>query len=494
MQMFGMAARPDQDITHENYCEKLAKSFVAMIIGVVLVFGGLGLAGWNEYRSVATEQTLNAASEALISVPCAPYLATNNGVLVHVSCNVTGAKTFSDAPFLGTTQQKPSVRLVSDVQIYQWVETSRSESKKDSVGGGTTTTTTYSYNRQWQSTYEGNNWKKPEVCRSSNGGLPCNNINPTTEAGWDTRMQLGRTTLGRADVKLGMFDVPDDMIDSFGNPEVLQVTCGGANSNNTLNACPATAGPGREYLYAKFGNGGPTEENYNTRIKYTQYTASEGTVLAAQKAPSSRAMEPSFSPWVGPYDKDYNIYMIATGRLTPEQMIQKGRDENAELTWLLRLISWILVLIGLQLFTAPLTVVGDIIPCIGPMLSDLVGCFLCCFNCLITTFCWLLVVGCTWVAYRPAVGIPLIILAIAAFIGVLVFRYLKDKRGTDAALSAPQEMYQMQSLEQNQFGGDAPMAMPAPGPQKMEPGGHCSQCGSADRGGGRFCGQCGAES
>ena len=74
---------------------------------------------------------------------------------------------------------------------------------------------------------------------------------------------------------------------------------------------------------------------------------------------------------------------------------------------------------GVQMITAPISIVPDIIPLCGPMVGDLVGCVLCCFNCCLGCCCWTAIVGIIWVMYRPMIGIPLLCCCVVAGIPCL---------------------------------------------------------------------------
>jgi hypothetical protein len=66
-------------------------------------------------------------------------------------------------------------------------------------------------------------------------------------------------------------------------------------------------------------------------------------------------------------------FRVCPGKKTVDDMFTMLEDENRVITWILRAISLVLTIVGLQLITAPLTVVADIIPLIGPAISGIIG-------------------------------------------------------------------------------------------------------------------------
>ena len=100
------------------------------------------------------------------------------------------------------------------------------------------------------------------------------------------------------------------------------------------------------------------------------------------------------------------------------------------LTWLLRGGGLLACIIGFFLLLRPLAVVGDVIPFIGSIVglgAGIVAFFLGLASSL-------LVVGLAWVYYRPLIGVPLLLCAIAALAAMLkMARKRAPAAGTPAA-------------------------------------------------------------
>ena len=126
-----------------------------------------------------------------------------------------------------------------------------------------------------------------------------------------------------------------------------------------------------------------------------------------------------------------SIYDVTAGAKTAEEMFDAAEASNEALTWILRVITLIGVVMSLQMVTAPIAIAPDIIPFCGPMIGDMVGCLLCCFNCCLGCCCWTFIAGIVWVLYRPIVGIPLLVVCMLAAAGMYFFSASKDQ-GKDA--------------------------------------------------------------
>ena len=125
-----------------------------------------------------------------------------------------------------------------------------------------------------------------------------------------------------------------------------------------------------------------------------------------------------------------SVYEATARSKSAEEMFDDAEASNEALTWILRILTLGGVVMSLQMVTAPISIAPDIIPFCGPMIGDMVGCLLCCFNCCLGCCCWTFIAGIVWVAYRPMVGIPLLVACLLAAAGMFFFSSSK-KKGKD---------------------------------------------------------------
>jgi sorbitol-specific phosphotransferase system component IIBC len=106
------------------------------------------------------------------------------------------------------------------------------------------------------------------------------------------------------------------------------------------------------------------------------------------------------------------IELLKIGTFSAPVMFQQEQEGNAVLTWILRLAGFVMMLVGLMLVTNVVSVVASVIPFLGNIVGAGVGLLALAVALPLT----LVTIALAWVAYRPLIGIPLILVA-----GALVF-------------------------------------------------------------------------
>jgi len=116
------------------------------------------------------------------------------------------------------------------------------------------------------------------------------------------------------------------------------------------------------------------------------------------------------------------FYQIKNGSATANEMFTDAQRSNAIMTWILRGIGTLLVMIGLGLIFAPLSVLADVIPFLGNIIGAGTG-----FIAILLGLAWsFVVIAVAWVVYRPLIGISLLVAAIALII--LLYKHGHKKR------------------------------------------------------------------
>eukprot|EP00933_Yihiella_yeosuensis_P032183 TRINITY_DN25764_c0_g1_i1.p1 TRINITY_DN25764_c0_g1~~TRINITY_DN25764_c0_g1_i1.p1 ORF type:complete len:471 (-),score=60.20 TRINITY_DN25764_c0_g1_i1:62-1294(-) len=144
------------------------------------------------------------------------------------------------------------------------------------------------------------------------------------------------------------------------------------------------------------------------------------------------------------------------GRLTKGEIIEKKHSDNDAMVMILRLVGVVLMFLGLQLFTGPISLMPSIIPCCGEALSDIIGCALCCLNSLIAMSLSILVIAIAWLLARPLFGIMLLAVAAGFMAAARYFFNVGGKKGARAPhIQDPEAGQELQ----RPF-GEIPMATP----------------------------------
>ena len=100
---------------------------------------------------------------------------------------------------------------------------------------------------------------------------------------------------------------------------------------------------------------------------------------------------------------------LRMGELSIEGVIAAERSDLKILTWILRLVGLILMVIGFAMIFKPLAVVSSFLPFLGDIVAA--GTFV--MAILISLGLSLTTIAVAWVFYRPLVGIPLLLVAVA---------------------------------------------------------------------------------
>ena len=99
-------------------------------------------------------------------------------------------------------------------------------------------------------------------------------------------------------------------------------------------------------------------------------------------------------------------------------MIKNLHSENAKMTSLLRLVAWVMMVLGLYLLFSPVITLLKFIPLVGWLLGGIVAIAAGIFAAVIGTILHLLTMAIAWIFYRPLFGISLLF-CVAILITVL---------------------------------------------------------------------------
>ena len=140
----------------------------------------------------------------------------------------------------------------------------------------------------------------------------------------------------------------------------------------------------------------------------------------------ARQIGDTFEPWQS--STGSTIERLMPGTVSPENMIGAMESENATLTWILRGVGFVLMALGIGLVFGPLAVLADVLPFLGDLLRMGVGLF----AGLVAAALSLLTIAAAWLAYRPLLGVGLIILAVGLVVGLKML----TRRSRPAAAAA----------------------------------------------------------
>lgn len=393
---------PDQftEISRTGCLGRIGGAIKGLFVGALLFLLAFPLLFWGEFRAVAEYKRLKAGRGAVVEAPEDRVDKSLNGKLVHVTgtAKVKGKVEDSEFPVSAT-----ALKLVRNVEMYQWKETTKKETRKK-LGGSEETVTTYHYNRVWSSSLIRSNNFKHQV--SDDGRTRYEN---------PARMPYKAETQLAGEVTMGPYRLTDEIIKSLGRSEPLNAT------KKTLTALPddlkARTKLDNGALY--IGANPQKPQVGDVRISFQVSKPGPLTVISGQQGNS-------FKPYTSK-EITKGLQLVSNGKKTADEMFSDAEASNAALTWVLRVVGWLMMFIGLTMIFKPLSVVADVIPLIGSAIgaaAGVVAFFLSAFLSLVT-------IAIAWVLARPILGILLLLVAGVMFAGVvfMVLKYRKKKPG-----------------------------------------------------------------
>jgi hypothetical protein len=361
------------EVTNQSWFSRIGDSIKGILAGLTMVAVAFFLLFWNEGRAVKQYKTLKEGGKTVISVSSDSVDAANAGKLLHVTGRAVTDATLTD-PVFGVSAN--ALRLKRVVTMYQWKETSKSDTK-EKLGGGTETTKTYSYSKVWSD----------RVISSSEFKVQADHQNPTSLP-YEPSEQIA------AVVTFGAFTLSPSLVYRINNFEPLPA------SNDVSLPESLKAKVKRHDSGFYIGSDPSAAQIGDARISFMVAKPTEVSVIAAQVG---KTFEPYRTKTSG------NIELLQTGVHSAEAMIQQAQENNRNLTWILRLVGFILMLSGLNMMLRPLSVLSSVVPVLGTIVGAGLG--LVAF--LLAALLSLVTIAIAWIVYRPLLGIVLIIVAVS---------------------------------------------------------------------------------
>ena len=379
-------------VTSQSWFSRLGGAFKGVLFGLLLFVIAFPLLSWNEGRAVKRYKTLKEGEGLVVSVASDAVDAINEGALIHVTGKADTQVTLTD-PVFGVSAQ--ALKLNRVVEMYQWKEDSDSTSKKK-VGGKEETTTTYTYAKVWS----------PEAMDSSMFQKPAGHENPTAFA-------YQAIELLASPVSLGTFTLSPSLVEIINNPEALTLK---ADTNFIApEALKGIAEQKGNLFYV--GSNSSAPQIGDLRVSFVETVPTNISVIAQQTGNS-------FIPYQA--EAGGRIQLLQVGTHTADEMIQQAITNNKIMTWALRVLGFFLMLFGLNMIFKPLSVLADVLPILGKIVS--LGTGLVSF--LIALSFSTLTIAIAWLVFRPVLGISLLV--VAGGLTALILWKLKKTPATPA--------------------------------------------------------------
>jgi hypothetical protein len=268
-----------------------------------------------------------------------------------------------------------AIKFEKVVEMYQYKENKKTETK-DNVGGSTTTTETFTYEKVWS-----------ETLISSDGFDESWRSNPKD-------FDYKAASYQAKNVDLGVYKLSSGLIAQIGGAEDFNVTEEIYPTDDNYGLISG----GKIY----FGAGSKNPEIGDERISFQVIYPHEISIVSQQQGES-------FVPYVAKNGR--TIELVYDGIKTSEEMFASEASKNSIMTWVLRLVGFLLMFAGFAAILKPISTVGSVIPLLGNVLQAGTGII----AGLIAFIISFVVIAVAWIVFRPILGICLLLIAGAAF-------------------------------------------------------------------------------
>jgi len=304
------------ETTHQSWLSRLGQSVAGMLIGLALIVGATILVFWNEGRAVQTARSLTEGEGLVIDGDQARVDPAHDGKLIHVSGELAAKLPLTDPEFGIST---PAARLVRTVEVYQWKEESRTETRKN-LGGSEDKVTTYTYALVWS---------EPRI-DSGRFHDPGGHENP--------QLRYRRFEAAARDATLGAFRPGEAALRRLAANEEFRVDPSAAPALRERFGY-ATVADGRIFVGAE-----PDRPRLgDLRVSYRVARVGPVSLIGRQ----SGADFTEFPTQAGD-----RLLMAGAGLVSANDMFKAAEADNRMLTWILRGVGTLLMFIGFALIAS----------------------------------------------------------------------------------------------------------------------------------------------
>jgi len=380
------------ETTTTSYGQRLAGSAKGMIGGLLMFIIGTCLLWWNEGRTVRTAKAIGDAASHVESVADVSRVdASLNGKLIHASAFADTKDTLTDDMF---GVRELAIRLDRKVEYYQWVENAQTR-EREKIGGGKETTTTYTYEKKWvDKPVNSAEFKDPQY-QSANKVL--------SEV--EERNEMAQH------VTFGAYTLPELFVASISGSEPVEVRMTEEQRftwNERLHMLRPKVNTETSLVHTSantvyLGLSPNSPQVGDVRVTFTKVPPADISLIAQVDGSTFKAYRAK---------NGQSFSRVQMGTVSADEMIEQARSENNMLTWVLRLVGVLLIVIGLRGMFGLLPMLFKVLPFLGSIVDAGVGLVSWIFG-----LAWsLIIIAIAWLVFRPIIGISLLVLAIAGIV------------------------------------------------------------------------------
>ncbi len=383
----------------QSWFSRIIGSLKSVLVGLALFVVAFPVLFWNEGRAVQTAKSLDEGAGAVVGVPADAVDPGHEGKLVHVTGAVSTEGELTD-PELGV--EAHGVKLVRQVEMYQWKEEEKSEKKKK-LGGGEETVTTYTYSKDWST----------DTLDSSSFHESDGHENPGS-------FPVQANTVVADPVKVGAFTLSAEQVGQLNEGEALPVTEAMLENVPEPLSSQVRVSDGRFYM----GEDAAAPQVGDVRISFQVVKPAAVSLVGVQTGHT-------FAPYKA--QAGDTILLVEEGTHTSAEMFQAAQSRNTVLTWIVRAGGFLMMFIGLLAIFKPISVFADVVPLFGTMLGAGLGVF----SFLLAFALSILTIAIAWIFYRPLLGIALLALALGGLFWLVSLGRKKKRQRLGVPIPPP---------------------------------------------------------
>jgi Transmembrane protein 43 len=372
---------------HEGLGSRIQNSLGGLCFGPLLVLLAVAVLCWNEGRNVHRFQDLQETRKMVHIVSSYDSIvvddnSNNNHRLVYLTGSSRTDSDLYDEAFGLHLQQAVKYRRI--VETYQWVEQVTTEQQK-TTGGGQTTKRTYDYHKEWKRGME----HSQSFHSSTYHQNPDGPLYQETEVTADpVRLGPYYTLSNAVTSRMNWFETvtgisADTVVPNDNSGRMVQIY---------------------QNKYYYFGNNPSYPQVGDTRVRFEVVKCGPMSIIAAQQQKQQDQEEGGSYYYYSlvPYDtsRGGTVLLVEQGVVSVAALIAHAEWENTLYTWGFRALGVALSYFGLLLVSQPLTIVLDIVPCLG----DLVGMGMSCLAFGMAMTLSATVIAMAWLFYRPVIS------------------------------------------------------------------------------------------
>lgn len=377
-----------------SYGSRLGGSLKGIVPGVLLFLVAFPIIFCNEGRAVRTARALDEGQGVVIEVDSNKAVdPDNDGKLVYMTGKADTRDVLRD-PVFGISEN--CIRLARNVEIYQWVEHSETEEKKN-VGGSVTRTTTYTYSLEWC-----------DDAVSSAGFKEAGHENPSAGMEFQSEKWQAET------VDFGAFHLSDRQVERLGGEREYVLPPSFTSLVDRVQVAGNVIYVPEKATRENTRNNRDVQSQTrpgDMRVTYSVVRPHDISLVAKQRGES-------FVPYTSKKGGGHKVDLLQDGVADVDEMFENARAGNKVFTWFLRILGFFLMWTGLKKVLAPVSTLGDVLPFLGNILELGLGIAA---GAVALVFA-LVTAAIAWIFYRPVLAIALLVLA-----GAGVFFLLKKR-------------------------------------------------------------------